>query len=111
MRDERRQAAPQQRLTTREADLVHAELDEDVDEAADLLEVEDLLSRQPDVLLFGHAVAAAQVAPIGDRDPEVSERTLARVAEPGGHFGQAVPASAGSAASARPPSRPRPPLL
>ena len=45
---------------------------------ADLLEREDVLARQPDVLLLRHAVLAAQVAPVGHRDAEVPERAAER---------------------------------
>src|SRR2546427_12661076 len=92
--DEARQVAPQERLASREADLVHSEGHEDVDERADLLEVEDLLARKPDVLLLGHAVLAAQIASVGDRDAEVPQRTTVRVVDP--H--QAAPLVTGSSA-------------
>ena len=54
------------------------EVDEDVDEPADLLEREDVLPGQPDVLLLRHAVVAAQVAAVGDGEPQVPERTAER---------------------------------
>src|SRR5436190_844021 len=92
--NEARQVAPQERLASREADLVHSEGHEDVGERADLLEVEDLLARKPDVLLLGHAVLAAQVASVGDRDAEVPQRTTVRVVDP--H--QAAPLVTGSSA-------------
>ena len=50
MRDERRQVAAQQRLAAGQPHLVDAERDEDVDERADLLEVQHVLARQPDVV-------------------------------------------------------------
>ena len=58
--------------------LVDAERHEDVDERADLLEVEHVLARQPDVLLLRHAVLAAQVAAVGDRQAQVAQRRAPR---------------------------------
>ncbi len=49
---------------------------EDVDQRLDFLELQDVLARQPDVIRLGHAVAAPQVAPVGDRETEVPERPL-----------------------------------
>jgi hypothetical protein len=62
--DERRQIAAEERLAPGQANFVDAEIEEDVDESLDLLEMEDVLARQPHVLRFGHAVAATQVAAI-----------------------------------------------
>ncbi len=63
-----RQVAAQQRFAAGQTDLVHAERREDVDQPLDLFEVEDVFARQPDVVRLRHAVAAAQVAAVGDRD-------------------------------------------
>ena len=82
--DELRQVAAQQRLATGQPDLVHAEGREDVDERLDLLEVQDVLARQPHVVRLRHAVAAAQVAPVGDREPEVPQRSLVPVEDHSG---------------------------
>src|SRR5205807_4389893 len=103
-----REVAPQQRLTARETYLVDAELDEDVGQPGDLLEHQDFLARQPDVLLFGHAVAAAQVAAVRDRDAQIPQRAAAGVDDRRCHVGQAVPAGAGSSTSARSHSRTSP---
>ena len=65
----------------REAQAIGPEREEDVHERGDFLEVQDILPRQPLVLGFGHAVFAAQVAPVGDRQPEVAERAPQRVRE------------------------------
>ena len=62
---------------TRERDARTGE--ERVDEAADLLEAEDLRLGEPDVLLLGHAVAAAQVAAVGDRDAQAARGPPAAV--------------------------------
>ena len=42
--------------------------------ALDLLEVQEVLARQPDVVVLRHAVLAAQVAAVGDREPQVAQR-------------------------------------
>jgi hypothetical protein len=73
--------APEQRFAAREAQAVGAEREEDVHERGDFLEVQDVLPRQPLVLGFGHAVFAAQVAPVGDRQPEVAEWAPQRVCD------------------------------
>ena len=77
------EVAPQQRLAAGETHLVHAEVGEDVDERGHLLEGEDVVAGQPDVLLLGHAVLAAQVAAVGDREPQVAQRAIERVADHG----------------------------
>src|SRR3989454_1097145 len=99
--DEARQVASQERLAARETDFVHPEIHEDVGERADLFEVEDLLAREPDVVLLGHAVLAAQVASVGDRDAEVPERPTVGVVDP--H--QTAPAATATSARARSHSR------
>ncbi len=80
-RDERRQVAAEQRLAAGEANLVHAEADEDVDKAADLLEMQHVLARQPGVVVLRHAVFAAQVAAVGDRQAQVAQRTAEAIGE------------------------------
>ena len=102
--DEAIEVAAQQGFPAREPHFVDPEVAEDVDQAGDLLEVQDLLAGQPDVLFFRHAVLATQVAPVGDRDPEIPERPPVEVAE-GRH--QAAPAGAASPARARSHSRTR----
>ena len=77
--DEVRQVAPQERLAAGQPDLVHAERREDIDERLDLLEVQDVFAREPHIVRLGHAVAAAQVAAVGDRETEVAERPLMSV--------------------------------
>jgi hypothetical protein len=70
--DEHGQMGPHGRLATGEADPAHAvALDEDPREALDLLERHHLRARQPLHPLLGHAVGAAEVAAVGDRDPQV----------------------------------------
>src|SRR5262249_17654567 len=97
-----------------EADLVDTQVHEDVGQCADLLEVQNLLARKPDVILFRHAVGAPKIAAVGDRDPEISERSLERVLD---HHAlapvatTAAPASAAPSAWARSHSRMSPALL
>ena len=104
---ELRQAASQQWLAAGEPDLVDAEVHENLGERADFLEVEDLLARQPDIVLFGHAVATAQVAAVGHRDPEVAQRPLIDVLDD--H--QRAPAAIEFSAAARSHSRSSPAFL
>jgi hypothetical protein len=71
----------EKRLSTRQTDLVDPQRAEDAGDAVQLLEGEQVLLRQPDVLRLGHAVAAAQVAPVGDAQPQAPQRTAERVAD------------------------------
>jgi hypothetical protein len=74
-RDEAVDPAPQQRLAAGEADLARAVRVEDAREPHDLLEREDLRVRQEGVVgaedLARHAVRAAEIAAVGDRDAQV----------------------------------------
>ncbi len=74
--NERGEIAPEQRFAAGQPNLVDAERNEHVDQRADFFEVEDVLARQPGVLVFRHAVFAAQVAAVGDRQAQVSQRTV-----------------------------------
>ncbi len=66
------QAPAQQWLSAGEPDLADAELlDTDADQADDLVVGEGLLGGQPVQALGGHAVAAAEIAAIGQRDAQV----------------------------------------
>ena len=73
--DQPRQIAAEQRLAAGDSHAVHALRREDIDQRRDLLEVEDVLPRQPRIVGLGHAVLAAQVAPVGDRHPQAAQRT------------------------------------
>ncbi len=74
--DQRRQVAAQQRLAAgRGAAGRRRARANRSDRAGDLLEVEDVLAGQPEVLLLRHAVVAAQVAAVGDREPEAPQRS------------------------------------
>ena len=91
LRDEHLQVAPEQRLATRDAELRHAEVDEHRRDAPDLLEGQELAPGQEAVVLpedlFRHAVDAAEVAAVGDRDAEIAERPAGGVEN--GHAGTA----------------------
>jgi len=102
--DQARQLTPQERLAACQPHLVHAQLDEDVHERRDLPEVEDLRAREPRVVFLGHAVVAAQVAAVGDGEPEVAERAPVGVVE----THQATPAGVAASANARSHSRSNP---
>ena len=76
LRHEHRQVGPHGRLAAGEADAVDVEaLHEDPGQALDLLEGEQVLPGQPRHALGRHAVRAAEVAPVGDRDPQVADGT------------------------------------
>jgi len=68
-------ALPHQRLAAGDAELAHAEAHEGAAEAIELLQRQQLrLGQEAHVLR--HAVDAAEVAPIGDGDPQVGDVTL-----------------------------------
>ena len=68
----------QERLAARQADLLDAELCEHAGDPLQLLEREELLAVHEAVVVaehrLRHAVGAAEVAPVGDRDTEVADR-------------------------------------
>jgi hypothetical protein len=72
-----------QRLAAGDADLLDAEVDEDAGDALDLLEGQQLLARQEGVVVaehfLGHAIHAAEVAAVGDRDAQVAHAAPAQV--------------------------------
>ena len=82
-RDEHRQVAPDERLAARDPQLPDAEPDEDAGQPLDLLERQhELLGQEREVApedLGRHAVRAAEVAAVGDRDPEVAQGTAEAV--------------------------------
>ncbi len=75
----------EERLASREADLGHSEGDECPGNAFDLLEREQHLPGQELVIaaehLLGHAIGAAEVAPVGDRDAQIAKRPIERVGD------------------------------
>ena len=76
--DQHLEVAAQERLAARDPDLLDAVRDERAREPLDLLEAEELLAVHEAVAatedLLRHAVDAAEVAAVGDRDPEVADR-------------------------------------
>jgi hypothetical protein len=74
-----------ERLAPGQADFAHAEAHEDAREPRDLLEAEDRAVRKEFVAgvehLARHAVDAAEIAAVGDRDAQVAHRPGARVGE------------------------------
>src|SRR5439155_19826026 len=73
--DQRRQIAAEEWLTARQSQSVGAKRQKHVHQRADLLEMQQVLAREPGVVFLRHAVLAAQVASIGDRQPKVAQRT------------------------------------
>ena len=75
--------APHERLAAGQAQLLDAGGREDARKPLDLLERQQLVAREEAVVapvdLARHAVDAAEVAPVGDRDAEVAERSAERV--------------------------------
>ena len=57
-------------------------LHRDPDEPHHLVVGELLLARQPGEALLGHAVGAAQIAPVGQRDPQVGGHPPEAVGQP-----------------------------
>ncbi len=78
------EVAPDERLAAGDPDLPDSGLDEDARQPRDLLEREQLAPVEEAVVapvdLLRHAVDAAEVAAVGDRDPQVSQRATERVA-------------------------------
>ena len=77
-RDQSLEVVAHERLATGEPDLRHALVRKHTSEAGDLFEGQQLFAWQerevaPEDLL-GHAVGAAEVAPVGDRDTQVAQR-------------------------------------
>src|SRR5947209_3597966 len=70
---------PDERPPARDADLLHAVRDEDARQARDLFEGEQLAARQEAVVrpehLARHAVGAAKVAAVRDRNAQIAQRT------------------------------------
>ncbi len=85
--DEVGQVAPDERLATGDAQLLDAQPDEDARQAFDLLERQDLVLGQERVVLaedlLGHAVGAAEVAAVGDRDAQVAQGPAQRIGQAG----------------------------
>ena len=74
--DEPNDVGPDERLAAREPDRLEPELlDADPSDAGDLLVGEELVTGQPVHALLGHAVRAAEVAAVGDRDAQITHAT------------------------------------
>jgi hypothetical protein len=83
MFDQVLEVAAQQRLAAGDADLLDALVDEDFRDAHDLLEGQQLLARQEGVIVvedfLRHAIHAAEIAAVGDRDAQVAHAAAAPV--------------------------------
>ena len=65
--------APHERLAATETDLVDPPLDEALGDDRNLFEAQQSTARQERHFL-GHAIAASQVAPVGDGNPQIAYR-------------------------------------
>ena len=83
--DEVLDVPPHERLAAGDPHDAHAEAGEDGGDASDLLEAQELFALEEDMVaavdLLRHAVDAAEVAAIRDRDPERLERAVQLVEE------------------------------
>ena len=88
--DDAGKATPQQRFATGEPDLAHAQHpDGHPDHPHDLVVGEHLRGGEPGQAIGRHAVRAPQVAPVGQRHPQVARHPPVGVGEPfqRGHYG------------------------
>ena len=87
--DEALDVAADERLAAGQPDLLDAQAGEDLREAGDLLERQEVASGEEGVVapvdLLGHAVDATEVAAVRDRDTEVAQRPVECVFERHGH--------------------------
>ena len=72
---------PHERLASGQPDVVDAHRGQQRDHSGDLLEAEDLLAFEPRQALGRHAVLAAEVAAVRDRDANVADKSAVAVAE------------------------------
>jgi hypothetical protein len=70
------QIAAKEGLAPGEADPIDPQRGERIRQRRDLLEIQDALAWKPRIVRLRHAVLAAQVAAIRDRDPEAAERPV-----------------------------------
>ena len=77
--DELWQIGPHQRLAAGQPQLVDAQRGRHADEPLDLLEREDLAPRHEPHVLVRHAIEAADIAAVGDADPQVRVNAAERV--------------------------------
>ena len=79
------EVAAQERLAAGDADLFHAEVDEDMGDAHDFFEGQQLLAREIGVVVakdfLRHAIHAAEIAAVGDRDAQVAHAPVATIGE------------------------------
>ena len=78
--EQRHHIAPDQRLAAGDADLSRAQADEGRAQPIELLERQDIPLRQ-EIHVLGHAVDAAVIAAVGDRNAHVGDRAAEGVDE------------------------------
>ena len=83
--DQQLEVAAEEWLAAGDAELAHTEVDEHARDALDLLEREELTARQESILvaedLLRHAVDAAEVAAVRDRDPKIPDGPAERIGD------------------------------
>ena len=79
--------APQQRLAAGEADAAHAQPRKRADQSLDLVEAEPVRGFFESLKTLRHAIAATQIATIGDRQPHVFDVAAVLIDEGLGHGG------------------------
>src|SRR6185437_6349075 len=79
--DELVEVVAQQRLAAGEPDAGNADFGKDVNGFREFLERQQLLTGKPNVILFRHAIEAAQVATVGHRDAKACKRASQQIAQ------------------------------
>ena len=99
--EQRHDAAPHQRLAAGEPQLAHAAGDEGAAQPVELLQREQVgLGQERHV--FRHAVDAAEIAAVGDRDAQIGDRPPERIDEGrGGPMPEAIECESGRVVSHR----------
>src|SRR5438309_10438240 len=87
--------APHQRLLAGQPALGHPALDQQIDQCLDFAETEQLVVRQ-EAHLFGHAITAAEIATVGDRQTDVADPPSKSVDQFARHAEAYSPPSTGS---------------
>ena len=91
--DQHRQIAPHQRLAAGHTQLIDSQPHGDAREPLDLFEAQDLAARNELDAFLRHAIEAADIAAVGDTDPQIGMDAAVRVNQWGGVHRHAVSVS------------------